>query len=69
MTIISFAIVAITFQVEREERNMPLNLSTLLGEVFARCRDATVHYSLEADNDDTLAAYAQVDLGSEGGIC
>ena len=51
-------------QVEKEERNMPLCLSTLLGEAFARC-NATVHYSLEADNDDTLAAYAQV--GASGG--
>ena len=46
-------------QVEREERRMPLCLSSLLGEALASC-GATVHYSLEADNDDTLAAYAQV---------
>ena len=38
---------------------MPLFLSTLLGEALSSC-GAAVHYSLEADNDDTLAAFAQV---------
>ena len=37
---------------------MPLCLSNLLGEALVSS-GVTIHYSLEADNDDTLAAFAQ----------
>ena len=42
-----------------EQRRMPLCLNVLLGEAFASA-GAIVRYSHAADNDDTLASYAQV---------
>jgi hypothetical protein len=42
-------------------RRMPLCLNVLLGEAFLSS-GASVRYSFAADNDDTLAAYAQVPL-------
>lgn len=45
-------------EVEREERNMPLAVNILLGDACKMYNNAQVHYSSEADNDDTLAAYA-----------
>ena len=44
-------------EVRMGERSVPHAWSTLLGDMFRRA-GVDVYYSLEADNDDTLAAYA-----------
>jgi len=42
------------------KKGVPQGMSTFIGDIF-RKHGIPVLYSLEADNDDTLAAYAQVD--------
>ena len=44
-------------EVMKERRNMPLSVNILLGDAF-KANKVKVHYSSEADNDDTLASYA-----------
>jgi hypothetical protein len=41
-------------------KNVPYGTSTLLGDMFKEC-DVDVYYSHEADNDDTIAYFAQRD--------
>ncbi len=57
-------------QIVKGERGMPVCVNILLGDAFRGFSEhshlqkgysrVSVHYSSEADNDDTLAAYAQV---------
>jgi len=44
-------------EVEGRERNVPQGVNRLMGDMFARL-GVRVHYSLEADNDDTLVSHA-----------
>jgi hypothetical protein len=47
-------------EVAKGEKNVPQGMSYLLGDMF-RSQDVPVFYSLDYDNDDTLAFYAQAD--------
>jgi hypothetical protein len=47
-------------EIIQEKKGVPQGMSTFLGDIF-RKEGIPVLYSLDADNDDTLAAYAQVD--------
>ncbi|KAI8918998.1 hypothetical protein DFJ77DRAFT_507846 [Powellomyces hirtus] len=47
-------------EVRTQTRTMPLGVSSLIGDAFRKC-GVRVLYSLDADNDDTLAAYAHHD--------
>ena len=46
-------------QVIKEERTMPQSAQLLLGEAFTAA-GAQIRYSMDKENDDTLAAHAQV---------
>lgn len=50
-------------EVEQRKRNMPQGTNVLLGDLFSRC-NVEVHYSLEADCDDTVAAFAHASNGA-----
>jgi len=47
-------------EVQNEEKYMPQGMSYFLGDMF-KSLDVIVYYSLDEDNDDTLAFYAQAD--------
>jgi hypothetical protein len=47
-------------EIKKEEKYMPQGMSIFLGDMF-KSQGVPVYYSLEADNDDTVAAYAQKD--------
>jgi hypothetical protein len=45
-------------EVKKGKKNVPHGMNSMLGEMFGKC-GVEVLYSAEADNDDTIAAYAQ----------
>ncbi|KAJ3054758.1 hypothetical protein HK097_000929 [Rhizophlyctis rosea] len=47
-------------EVREGKRRAPQGMSVLIGEAFQRC-GVEVCYSYDADNDDTMASYAQAD--------
>jgi len=47
-------------EVQKRKRFMPQGLQALIGEMFHEA-GVEVHYSVECDNDDTLAFFAQAD--------
>jgi hypothetical protein len=50
-------------EIENSRKNVPHGLSAMLGEMFRRCGIEAL-YSSDADNDDTLAAYAHAHRAS-----